>query len=161
MIKKIFTLFLFILILSCSNVEFVLKDSNTPNVLKNNVLVIVSGVEKERYVRELYSFFGSNKDNNYILTTSLYEKKENRVVRKNQVAEKIDFELIINYELFYKNRGCKILDKEIITRFSTFPKSFGYNFGADRSFEKQYNSSIKENIQNFIKSVPNKTDCNK
>ena len=75
------------------------------------------------------------------------------------MAEKIDYELIINYHLFYKNRDCKILNSEIITKFSNSPKSFGYNFGADRSLEKQYRSGIRKNIQKFIRSVPASTKC--
>ena len=159
MIKKISAPLLFILIFSCSNIELVLKDKGTPNPLKNNVTVVVSGEEKERYVRSLYSFFGENKNNKYILITSILETKENRIVKKNQVAQKIDFELLINYELFYKNKECKIMDKKITTKFTSSPKSFGYNFGADRSLEKQYNSSLKKNIQSFISSIPTDTSC--
>ena len=159
MIKKILTSFLFFLILSCSGIELVLKEGNSQNILKNNVLVIETGEEKERYANELYSFFGSNKNSSYILLTSFVEKKENRIVKNNQVAQKTDYELTINYELFYKNRDCKILNKKIITKFTTSPKSFGYNFGADRSFEKLYTSSIKKNIQTFIRSLPIGTNC--
>lgn len=159
MIKKIITYFLFVFIISCSNIEFVLKDSDSANPLKNNVLIEVSGKEKDRYIRGLYSYFGSNKNNGYILVTSIVEKKENRVIKKNQVAEKIDYKLNITYNLYYKNRGCKIMDKKIITKFTFTPKSFGYNFGADRSFEKQYSASIKKNIQSFISFVPTEINC--
>ena len=147
------------MISSCANIEFVLKDSDSLNLLKNNVLVILSGDEKEVFSREIFSTFGNNKNNDYILFTSFVEKKENRVVKKNQVAEKTDYELNISYDIFYKNRECKILGKKIITKFTTSPKSFGYNFGADRSFEKLYSSSIKKNIRIFISSVTSSTDC--
>lgn len=159
MIKNLFYSFFFIFIIGCGNIELVLKESNTPNPLKNNVLIVVSGEEKERYLRELYSFFGSNKGNEYVLTTSFVEKKENKVVRENQVAEKIDYELIIDYNLSYQNQECKILNKKIITKFTSSPKSFGYNFGAYRSFEKLYSSSIRRNIQIFISSIPIKKEC--
>ena len=159
MTKNITVLFSFILIFSCGKIDFVLKDNDLPNLLKNNIFVVVSGDEQERYDRELFSFFGSNKVHEYILETSLVEKKENRVVKKNQVAEKIDYQLIIDYDLFYKNRECKILEKKIITKFTTSSKSFGYNFGADRSFEKLYGSSIKKNITMFMNYLPKSTDC--
>ena len=159
MIKKISTLLFLVLVLSCSNIELVLKDGSLSNPLKNNVLVLVTGDSKERYVRELYVFFGNNKNSEYILITSLNEKKINRAVKKNQVAEKVDYELLVKYELFYKNRECKVFDKKIITKFTTSPKSFGYNFASDRSFEKLYSSSIDKNIQIFIDTISTGTNC--
>lgn len=159
MIKKIITLLLFIVILSCSNIELVLKDSILSNPLANNVDIIVSGERKEIFTREIYSFFGENKNDGYILITSFSEKKQNLVVKKNQVAEKIDYELSVIYDLFYKNRECKILNKKVVTRFTVTPKSFGYNFGADRSLEKLYNSSVKKNIKKFSNSIPTSKDC--
>lgn len=159
MIKIIFIFFSLVFVVSCGNIELVLKDNDSNNLLKNNVLVFISGEKTTEYSTELYSFFGRNKDSNYILITSLVEKKENKIVKKNQVAEKIDYELVIDYHLFYENKDCKILDNKTITKFSYSPKSFGYNFGADRTFEKQYRSSIKKNIEKFTLSVPTSTEC--
>ena len=149
----------FIFILCCSNIELILNEYSLPNPIKNNVLVIASGEKSNMYFRELYSYFGNNNEGEYILTTTFLEKKENKVVKQNQVAEEIGYELDINYNLFYKNRECNILNKKIITKFTTSPKSFGYNFGADRSFEKLYISSIKKNIQRFVNSVPSSNNC--
>ena len=61
MIKKISVTSLFIFILSCGNFELVLDEFSSPKPLKNNVLIISSGEEKDRFVQELYSLFGSNK----------------------------------------------------------------------------------------------------
>lgn len=159
MIKKILIFFSFVLVVSCGNIELILKESNSGNLLKNNVLVIISEGKTVEYAGGLFSFFGSNNNGDYILITSLVEKKENKIVKKNQVAEKIDYELIVDYQLFYKNRDCKILENKTITKFSHSPKSFGYNFGADRSLKKQYSSSIKKNIEKFILLVPISTEC--
>mgnify|MGYP004006261645 CR=1 FL=1 len=68
MIKKTLISLLSIIILSCSNIDLVLKESSSPNHLKNNVLVVVDGEEKQRLERELRSFFGNNKKNEYILS---------------------------------------------------------------------------------------------
>ena len=159
MIKKIFIFLLLLQLLSCGNIEFVLKDSDSPNLIKNNVQVVVMSKEKNRLTRELYSYFGNNIIGDYVLVISMVETKENRVVKKNQVAEKIDYGLNINYDLFYKSRECKVLNKKIITKFTTSPKSFGYNFGADRSLDKLYISSINRNIQEFIQYITNNKDC--
>jgi len=159
MIKKKFKLLLFFLLLSCSNIELVLEDDIFPKQLKDQVRIVFSENDEEIFIRELYSVFGNNNNGNFILKTSFSEKKENRIVKNNQVAEKIDYELSANYELFYKNKECKIFDKKIVSKFSFFPKSFGYNFGADRSYEKLYADTIKKNVQNFVDLIPNSTAC--
>ena len=159
MIKKKFKLLLFFLLLSCSNIELVLEDDIFPKQLKDQVRIVFSENDEEIFIRELHSVFGNNNNGNFILKTSFSEKKENRIVKNNQVAEKIDYELSANYELFYKNRECKIFDKKIVSKFSLFPKSFGYNFGADRSYEKLYADTIKKNVQNFVDLIPNSTAC--
>ena len=156
MIKKTFALSLFLIIIACGGIEFVLKD----NDIRDKVLILLSGDEDQRFITELYSSFGSNEDEyEYILVTSFSETKENKIIKKNQVAQKTDYSLEINYELFFENRNCKIINKNIITKFSFLSKSSGYNFGADRSFEELYIGSIKQNIQKFIDIVPASITC--
>jgi len=159
MIRGLFFLYLFFLLLSCGNIEFVLKENSTTNQFKDRTSIVFSGIEKESFAQEIFSFFGNNKEGEYILIATFSEKKENRVVKKNQVAEKIDYDLTVNYEIFYKNQSCKIYNKKVVTQFSFVPKSFGYNFGTDRSLEKLYKSSIRKNIQSFIDSAPENTAC--
>ena len=159
MIKKNFIFLFFFFVLSCSNIEFVLKDTNQSNQLKNKTMLLISGETADKFSRELYSFFGNNKNYEYILKATFLEKKENRIVKKNQVAEKVEYTLEVNYDLFYKTSECKIFSDKIISRFSFTPKSAGYNFGADRSFDKLYRSSVKKNIQNFINNAAFNTTC--
>ena len=156
MIKKYFFLFLFFCLISCGQIEFVVKENNE---LKNKVNIIISENSDERFDRTLYSFFGNSKNYDYVLKTTFVERKENRIVKKNQVAEKVDYTLEVSYELFYKNDNCQIFNQKIISKFSFTPKSFGYNFGADRSFEKLYDNTIKQNIQKFLEVVEIKTSC--
>ena len=156
MIKKYFFLFLFFCLISCGQIEFVVKENNE---LKNKVNIIISENSDERFDRTLYSFFGNSKNYDYVLKTTFVERKENRIVKKNQVAEKVDYTLEVGYELFYKNDNCQIFNQKIISKFSFTPKSFGYNFGADRSFEKLYDNTIKQNIQKFLEVVEIKTSC--
>ena len=107
----------------------------------------------------MYSFFGNNKEYKYILKTKFLERKENRVVKNNQVAEKIEYFLEVDYDLFYKTNECKIFKKKIITNFSFTPKSAGYNFGSDRSFDKLYIGNIDQNINNFIEALQVDKGC--
>ncbi len=159
MIKKIFILFFFMFLMSCGGIELVLKNDK-PNNIKNKVSIVLDGNIEQRFAAELYSFFGNNTETyEYILTSSFLEKKENKIIKKNQVAQKTDYTIEADYNLFFQNKSCNIVNKKIITKFSFLSKSSGYNFGADRSYEELYKSSIKQNIQNFIDVIPTKTDC--
>ncbi|MDB2349414.1 hypothetical protein N9W05_03470 [Alphaproteobacteria bacterium] len=151
MINKYTACVLLFFIFSCSNIEFVLNDYyQTNNPLKDKTTLLFDKKSDERFVRELYSYFGNIEKNEYILKTKFLEKKENRIVKNNQVAEKIEYTLEAEYELFYKTLECKIFNKTIISKFSFTPKSDGYNFGSERSFDKLYASSVNKNINDFI-----------
>ena len=155
---KNLSLTLLILLLSCSNFEMVLNESDKNRFLKNTSITI-SGDTGGRFSKGLFSFFGSSKENEYILITVFEEKKENRIVKNNQVAERVDYALSANYNIYYKTKNCKIFNKMVVTKFSFSPKSFGYNFGTERSLDKLYSLSVLENIQNFVSSAPKTNTC--
>ena len=134
---------------ACSNIEFILKYDEDENPLKNKTVLIIDKNMDDRYAKNLYSYFGSSKENDYILKIKFTEKKENRIVKNNQVAEKVEYTLIVDYDLFYKTSKCKIFEKTIVTKFSFTPKSAGYNFGSDMSFDKLYNTSVEKKLNNF------------
>ena len=159
MIKKLSIFSLFFLLFSCSNLDFVLEDNDIRNRLKNKTTVVVSGYDEVGLKQELLSFFNNKINGEFFLTASITENKENRVVKKNQVAEKIDYKLIINYDIYYKEKDCTILTKKIVSKFSFVPKSFGYNFATDRSLERLYKNSIRGNIQELIKILPQENTC--
>ena len=159
MIIKYIVCTLFFFVLSCSNIEFVLEDNNLTNSLKNKTALLIDKDTEEKFVRGLYTYFGNNEEYEYILKTTFLEKKENRVIKNNQVAEKIEYTLEVNYDLFYKKSECKIYNKTIISKFSFTPKSDGYNFGSDRSFDKLYSSSVDQNINNFIDDLQISKSC--
>ena len=159
MIIKYITCTLLFFVLSCSNIEFVLKDSNLTNPLKNKTSLLINKNSEERFVKSLYSYFGNNEKYEYILKTAFLEKKENRIIKNNQVAEKIEYTLEVNYDLFYKTSECKVYNKTIISKFSFTPKSAGYNFGSDKSFDNLYSSSIDQNINTFIDALQISKSC--
>ena len=136
-----------------------LKENNPTNPLKNKTSLLIDKKSEEKFVRSLYSYFGNNEKYEYILKTIFIEKKENRIVKKNQVAEKIQYTLEVNYGLFYKTSECNVYNKTIITEFVFTPKSAGYNFGSDRSFDKLYNSSVNQNINSFIDALQINKNC--
>ena len=159
MIKKYIAISLLLFIFSCGNIEFVIQDNHQTNPLKNKTLLLIDKTSEVRFARSMYSNFGNNEKYDYILKTKFIERKENRIVKNNQVAEKIEYILEVNYSLFYKTSECNIFNKTIISKFSFTPKSAGYNFGSDRSFDKLYNSSIDQNINNFIDSLKINKSC--
>jgi hypothetical protein len=159
MIKKYIAYSFLFFIFSCSNIEFVLKDSGQINPLKNKTLLLIDKNTEERFVRSLFSYVGDSEKYEYILKTKFLERKKNRIVKNNQVAEKIEYTLEVDYDLFYKTRECKVFDKRIISKFSFTPKSAGYNFGSDRSFDKLYNSSVDQNINTFIDTLKINKNC--
>ena len=159
MIKKYIACGFLFFIFSCGNIEFVLKNSSQINPLKEKTMLSMDKNSEERFVRGLYSYFGNNEKHEYILKTQFLEKKENRIVKNNQVAEKIDYTLEVDYNLFYKTVECKIFTKTIISNFSFTPKSAGYNFGSDRSFDKLYSNSVDQNIDSFINSLQINKSC--
>ena len=159
MIKKYIVYSFLFFIFSCSNIEFVLKDSIQTNPLKEKTLLSMDKNSEERFVSALYSYFGNSENYEYILKTTFLERKENRIVKNNQVAEKIVYTLEVDYDLFYKTRECKVFNKKIITDFSFTPKSAGYNFGSDRSFDKLYSSSVDRNINDFVNALRINKSC--
>ena len=159
MIIKYIAFTLLFFIFSCSNIEFVLKDNNQASPLKDKTLLLIDKNSEERFVRGLYSYLGNSEKYDYILKTKFLERKENRIVKNNQVAEKIEYTLEASYDLFYKTSECRIFNKTIISKFSFTPKSAGYNFGSDISFDKLYNSSVDQNINKFIDSLQINKSC--
>ena len=146
-------------VFSCSNIEFVLKDNVLTNPLKDKTMLLIDKNSEDRFVRRLYSRFGNNETYEYILKTKFSENKENRIVKTNQVAEKIEYTIEVDYTVFYKTNECKIFNKKIISKFSFTPKSAGYNFGSDRSFDKLYSSSVDQNINSFIDALQINKSC--
>ena len=159
MIKKYLICLFLLFIFSCTNIEFVLKDGSQTNPLKNKTALLMDKNSDERFVRGLYSYFGNSEKYEYILKATYLERKENRIVKNNQVAEKIEYTLKVDYSLFYKTGECNIFNKTIISKFSITPKSAGYNFGSDRSFDKLYSSSIDQNISSFIDALQINKSC--
>lgn len=150
---------LLFLIFSCNNIELVLKDNSQINPLKNKTRLLIDKNSDERLVRGVYSYFGNNEKYDYILKTQFLETKENRIVKNNQVAEKIEYTLKVDYSLFYKTSECEIFNKTIISKFSFTPKSAGYNFGSDRSFNRLYSNSVDRNINEFIDALQINKSC--
>ena len=136
---------------SCSNIEFVYNNENSlTNPLYENTKISTAGFDLVFLKSYIPTVFGNTKNEKFDLLILVQEKKIRRSVETNQAVSNLRHELRFSYELKSLEEGCVIVKKEILSSFSTSPKSSGYNYGTDVSLEKKYELAISENINRFI-----------
>tara|TARA_B100000575_G_scaffold290554_1_gene294467 strand:+ start:1350 stop:1838 length:489 start_codon:yes stop_codon:yes gene_type:complete len=149
--KKIIFVFLFILIGSCADIEFVYKDDkNLTNPLYGKVNVVNSGYDINFINSYIPMFFGNNNEDLYSLSINIEQNKTKRSVETNQVTSKLRYELKFKYTVILNEKDCVSFQKEVLSYFSIIPKSSGYNYGTDTSLEKKYELAIIENLNRFV-----------
>tara|TARA_B100001057_G_scaffold410748_1_gene426001 strand:+ start:618 stop:1106 length:489 start_codon:yes stop_codon:yes gene_type:complete len=152
--KKLFFISMFILIISCSDIEFVYKeDKNLINPLYEKTEVNTSGFNINFMNSYLSMFFGDNKEDRFNLVINIEQSKTKRSVETNQAVSKLRYELKFIYTLFLNEKNCTTFNKELISNFSIIPKSSGYNYGTDTSLEKKYELAVSENINRFVSII--------
>ncbi len=154
--KKLIYLLLSIFITSCSEIEFVYKDNkNLINPLFEKTEVNASGLDVAYISSYIPMVFGENRDNDFILSINIEEKKTKRSVETNQATSNLRYELRFYYSLKSNIKNCVTYEKEILSYFSIIPKSEGYNYGADSSLEKKYELAINDNLNQFVSFLSN------
>ena len=149
--KKLFFIFLFCFVVSCSSVEFVYKnEKNIINPLYQKTKVITSGTDLSFMNSYLPMFFGEIDELTYNLKINVKETKTRRSVETNQATSNLRFELRFYYTLTSIKKDCITYEKNIISYFSIIPKSSGYNYGTDTSLEKKYELAISDNLNQFV-----------
>ena len=149
--KKLFFIFLFCFIVSCSGVEFVYNNEKNPiNPLYQKTKVITSGTDLSFMNSYLPMYFGESDEYTYNLQINVNEKKTKRSVETNQATSNLRYELRFYYTLTSVKNNCITFEKEIISYFSIIPKSSGYNYGADTSLEKKYELAVSDNLNQFV-----------
>ena len=138
-------------VLSCSKIEFVYKnDIDTNKDIYNKTSVVISGIDIPSLYGHSLRYLGNDDKGLYLIKINIDEKKIKRSVQSNQAISKLDYKLFFKYELSNVEKQCVIYEKEIITRFTFEPQSSGYNFGSDESLDKQYETSARDSLQQFI-----------
>ena len=154
--KKLFLIFLFCFVISCSGVEFVYKnDKNLINPLYQKTKVTTSGTNLSFMNSYLPMFFGESNEHTYNLQINIDEEKTKRSVETNQATSNLRYELRFFYTLLSNNENCVVYEKEILSYFSITPKSDGYNYGTDASLEKKFELAIKDNLNQFLSFLQN------
>ena len=152
--KKLFFTFIFLFIISCSDIEFVYKENkNLVNPLFEKTEVATSGYSINFMNSYLPMLFGSNKEDRFNLQINIDQNKTKRAVETNQVTSNLRYELKFNYTLILNEKNCVTFEKELLSYFSIIPKSSGYNFGTDTSLEKKYELAITENLNRFMSII--------
>ena len=152
--KKLFFIFLFCFVISCSGVEFVYKnEKNIINPLYQKTKVITSGTDLSFMNSYLPMFFGEIDELTYSLKINVKETKTRRSVETNQATSNLRFELRFYYTLTSIKKDCTTYEKNIISYFSIIPKSSGYNYGTDTSLEKEYELAISDNLNQFVSTI--------
>ena len=155
--KKLFFISIFIFIISCGDIDFVYKeDKNLINPLYEKTKVSASGFNINFMNSYLPMFFGDNKDDHFNLSVEIEQNKTKSSVETNQAVSKLRYELIFIYTLVLNEKNCVTFNKELISYFSTIPKSSGYNYGTDSSLEKKYELAITENLNRFVSIILDK-----
>ncbi len=149
--KNLFYILLFILFVSCSNIDFVYKNNkNLINPLYEKTELNTSGVSLSYINSYLPMFFGENKESEFNLLINIKEKKIKRSVKTNQAISNLRYELRFYYILRSNTKNCVTYEKELLSYFSIIPKSEGYNYGTDASLEKKYELAITDNLNQFV-----------
>lgn len=140
----------FFSLVSCSNIDFLLKNAGGSDFLKNKTLIYVSGWDNPVLKDVLFLKIGEVVEKKFLLTANVNEKQTKRSVNENQVAVKIDYKITINYSLNDTKNKCPEIKNTQISTFSFTPKSSGYNFASDVLLSSLYEEAVLNNVNNFI-----------
>jgi len=151
-----FKVVVFVFLASCSNINFLLDTKDPSNFLKNKTSVYVSGWDNHVLKDILFSQIGSVDEKRFLLTIQAGEKITKRSVSENQVAQKIDYKITINYNLSDNSNKCPKITNKQVSSFSFTPKSSGYNFASDVLLENLYKEAVLNNVNNFITQSNNR-----
>tara|TARA_B100001173_G_C15878383_1_gene500413 strand:+ start:229 stop:729 length:501 start_codon:yes stop_codon:yes gene_type:complete len=147
-------------LISCSNINFLLKTEEGSEFLNNKTLVYVDGWDNSILKDVLFVKLGEVDEKKFLLTVEVVEKQTKRSINENQVAQKIDYKITVNYNLKKIKSKCPDIKNSQVSNFSFTPKSSGYNFASDILLQNLYEEAIKTNVNNFMSFANNKLKLN-
>ena len=159
--KLFLTIVVFFSLTSCSNINFLLETKDQSNFLKNKTAIYIEGWDNPVLRDVLFAKIGETKKRVFLLTANVNEKQTKRSVSENQVAQKIDYRITINYSLRHAKEKCPIITNKQLSSFSFTPKSSGYNFASDVLLQNLYEEAVLNNVNNFISFASNKLESYK
>ena len=156
MIKRIFFITsLFILIVSCSGLDFVYNTSfQISNKLNENTLLSISGDNKDIINSYLLSKIGEAENNPaYALSIVSNGVVEATVIETDATASKFMIKHDLKYTLNNIGENCIIFEKNILTKILYDAKSAGYSFGTDLAEKELSTKNLHSNIDQFLNEL--------
>lgn len=163
--KKINYILIVFLLSSCSNIDFILSEKSSKTPINNLTIYEIDSSNPEYISGSLIKNFGSlsyEESARFLLRVSAAENIVKTSIDTNQVTSSVQYNIEIVYNLSVLNSHCKNLVKKYEIKFTHYPKSEGYNFGADRALVEVYKNNINKNIvqfKKFIETDSNLTEC--
>ena len=144
-----FILFFVFCIYSCSNFDFVYKNSDTSSELSIDE-IFVSGSGNDIIKKFLSNRFLSDKSaGGYKLSVNSKMETKSVVIENDQTASTVEIKYTLEYILFDYKKDCVVI-KENINSLSTYnSRAESYNFGSDLSKEQVNQEVIRDNINKF------------
>ena len=140
---------------NCSNLEFVYKENENLNLIKDVTKIYVIGNNSSDFYSHLNESIGNTNslEAKYSLTVNLLKTEYAQVIEKDATASKFSIKYETEYILFNLIQKCAIFNKSIKTNNSYSAKSAGYCFGTDLSQNEANIQNIQKNIDQFISSL--------
>ena len=156
MIKRIFFITsLFVLIISCSNFEFVYNTSfQTIDKISKNTLLSISGDNKDIINSYLLNKIGNAESSPaYNLSIFSISSIEAAIIEIDATASKFMIKHDLKYTLSSVKKNCLIFEKNIITNNLYDAKSAGYSFGTDLAEKELSTKNLHSNIDQFLNEL--------
>ena len=154
---------LFCILSSCSSVEFVYNKSNTVGEFKKNTTIVSMGNESEYLLSYLARKLEAKEEGvGYTLKISSQIEESITATNQDQSAASYYINGIVQYELINNIKKCIIYLDIIETGFSYNTKSEGYDFGTEKSIEKNNKQNFEYTAEVFLKqisSLPKNAKC--
>ena len=149
-------LFLVFFLFSCSNFDFVYKDSEAESEL-SIAEILVTGSSNDIIKKNLSNKFLSKEDSvNYKLSVNSKMETKSIVIENDQTASTVEIKYIIEYSLFDYKKDCIVINENISSLSTYNSRAESYNFGSDLSKEQVTDQVIKDNINKFVYQIKTK-----
>ena len=151
-----FIIFFLFFLYSCSNFDFVYKNSEGDSEL-SIAEILVSGSSDDIIKKNLSNkFLINNETQNYRLSVNSKVETKSIVIENDQTASTVEIKYILDYNLFDYKKDCVVIKENIISLSTYNSRAESYDFGSDLSEEQVTVQVIQDNINKFAYQINSK-----
>ena len=151
-----FIIFFLFFLYSCSNFDFVYKNSEGDSEL-SIAEIFVSGSSDDIIKKNLSNKFLINSETqNYRLSVNSKVETKSVVIENDQTASTVEIKYILDYSLFDYKKDCVVIKENIISLSTYNSRAESYDFGSDLSEEQVTVQVIQDNINKFAYQINSK-----